>query len=186
MRVLESIGLVSARRRLGVVVLPSTSWNFYDPKVIRWRLASSERIKQLRSLTELRVAIEPEAARLAAVRATHTMATELLELSERMQEAGRAGDQERFLSLDIQFHKIVLLGSGNEMFAKLDGLVAEVLTGRTHYGLMPIHPHETAIQLHSEVATAIKKGAGDSAHDAMLAIMERTLGEMSILWESQS
>lgn len=181
-RVLESLGLVLARRRLGVLVLGSASWNVYDPQVIRWRLASSERITQLRSLTELRVAIEPQAARLAANRAPLTAATNLLELSSRMQEAGRAGDQELFLSLDINFHQVILSNSGNEMFAKLNPLVAEVLRGRTHYGLMPIHPHEKVLQLHLEVASAIQKGASDFAHDAMLAIMERTLEEMNVLW----
>jgi DNA-binding FadR family transcriptional regulator len=183
-RVLESMGLVSSRRRVGVLILAPTFWNLYDPQVIRWRLASSDRITQLRSLTELRVAIEPEAARLAAIRAPLTIATDLLGLSNRMRAAGQVGDQELFLSLDVHFHRLILASSGNEMFAKLDSLVAEVLTGRTHYGLMPLHPHEEAMQLHSDVASAIQKGAADLAHDAMFAIMERTMKEMSSLWKS--
>lgn len=185
-RVLESMGLVSSRRRVGVLILAPTFWNLYDPQVIRWRLASSARITQLRSLTELRVAVEPEAARLAAIRAPLTIAADLLGLANRMRIAGQEGDQALFLSLDVQFHKLVLASSGNEMFAKLDSLVAEVLTGRTHYGLMPIHPHEEALQLHSDVASAIQKGAPDLAHDAMLAIMERTMKEMSTLWDNQN
>ena len=74
-RVLESMHLVESRRRVGVTVRPAEAWNVYDPQVIRWRLASSGRIAQLRSLTELRTAIEPEAARLAAVRAPLTSGT---------------------------------------------------------------------------------------------------------------
>lgn len=182
-RVLESMGLVSSRRRVGVLILAPTSWNVYDPKVIKWRLASSDRITQLRSLTELRLAIEPEAARLAAIRAPLITGTHLVELSNRMQKVGQTGDQELFLRLDIDFHRSVLSSSGNEMFAKLDRLVAEVLIGRTNYGLMPVHPHEEPLQLHSDVASAIQKGDADFAYHTMRAIMEGTLNEMSILWK---
>lgn len=183
-RVLESMGLVSSTRRVGVLVLAPSYWNLYDPQIIRWRLASSARITQLRSLTELRSAIEPDAARLAAIRAPLVDATELVTLARRMRIAGEAGDAELFLALDVHFHQLVLKSSGNEMFAKLDTLVEEVLTGRTHYGLMPSHPHEEALQLHSDVASGIQKGAPGLAHDSMLAIMQRTMEEMNRLWAS--
>ena len=183
-RVLESMGLVSSRRRMGVFVLPPDRWNFYDPQVIRWRLASSARIAQLRSLTELRIAIEPEAARLAAIRAPLTDASDLMGLAGRLWAAGEAGDQEQFLALDIHFHRLVLSSSGNEMFAKLHSLVGEVLSGRTNYGLMPVHPHVDALQLHVDVASAIQRGAADAAHASMLRIMQRTMSEMASIWES--
>lgn len=184
LRVLESMGLVSSRRRVGVMVLPPSEWNLYDPQVIRWRLASRARITQLRSLTELRTAIEPEAARLAAIRSPLTNASDLMGLAGRLWAAGEAEDQEHFLALDIQFHGLVLASSGNEMFAKLNSLVSEVLTGRTNYGLMPTHPHEEALQLHIDVAAAIQRGAPDVAHSAMLGIMQRTMSEMGSIWDS--
>src|SRR4051812_6883195 len=52
-RVLSSKGMLESRRRLGTVVQPEDSWNLYDPQVIRWRLASSRRLEQLRALNEL-------------------------------------------------------------------------------------------------------------------------------------
>ncbi len=185
-RVMASMGMVTSRRRVGVQVLPASEWNLYDPQVIRWRLASPGRIAQLRSLTELRTAIEPEAARLAALRAPLAGASELMGLAGKLWAAGQADDAETFLTLDIEFHRLVLSISGNEMFAKLNTLVAEVLTGRTHYGLMPQHPHNEALQLHVDVASAIQRGNADDAHDAMLRIMERAFDEMSSLWEPGS
>src|SRR5689334_19420375 len=64
-RVLSSMGLVETRRRLGVRVLPSTHWNVFDPRVIRWRLDGPGRADQLVSLGELRRGVEPVAAELA-------------------------------------------------------------------------------------------------------------------------
>jgi DNA-binding FadR family transcriptional regulator len=182
-RVLASMGLVASRRRVGVQVLPAMKWNLYDPQVIRWRLASPARVAQLQSLTELRTAIEPEAARLAALRAPLAGASELMGLAGKLWAAGQANDAETFLVLDIQFHRLVLASSGNEMFAKLNTLVEAVLTGRTQYGLMPRHPHKEALQLHVDVASAIQRGNGDEAHAAMLGIMARTFDEMSSIWE---
>lgn len=66
-RVLESLGLVVSQRRVGVTVQPSTAWSVLSPQVIAWRLASDAREEQLRSLTQLRQAVEPAAARAAAV-----------------------------------------------------------------------------------------------------------------------
>jgi len=183
-QVLASMGMVASRRRVGVQVLPATRWNLYDPRVIRWRLASPERSAQLQSLTELRTAIEPEAARLAAQRAPLDDASELMGLAGKLWAAGQSNDAETFLMLDIRFHRLVLSSSGNEMFAKLNTLVEAVLTGRTRYGLMPRHPHEEALQLHVDVANAIQRGSGDDAHAAMLGIMERTFNEMSSIWDS--
>lgn len=182
-RVLASMGFVASRRRVGVQVLPSSEWNLYDPQVIRWRLASPGRIAQLRSLTELRAAIEPEAARLAALRAPLAAASELMGLAGKLWAAGQSNDSETFLALDIEFHRLVLSSSGNEMFGKLDSLVAEVLAGRTHYGLMPEHPHNEALQLHVDVASAIQRGNPDEAQTAMLHIMQRAFREMSSIWE---
>ncbi len=186
LRVLASMGMVASRRRVGVQVRPATEWNLYDPQIIRWRLASHGRVAQLRSLTELRTAVEPQAAALAAMRAPLASASELMGLSGKLWEAGCSGDTELFLRLDIQFHRLVLSSSGNEMFGMLDSLVAEVLTGRTHYGLMPQHPHEEALQMHVDVASAIQRGDPSDAHRAMLAIMARAMDEMSTLWNEEA
>lgn len=186
LRALEALGLVVSKRRVGVRVQPLTQWNVYDLQVIRWRLAGPSRVAQLRSLTELRGAIEPAAARLAAMRAPLNQASELVGLAGRLWAAGREGDTERFLQLDREFHALVLEMSGNEMFAQLHHLVDEVLSGRTHYGLMPQYPAHEALQMHVDIATAIQAGNPDKAAAAMIAIMERTMNEMRSIWEQQS
>jgi DNA-binding FadR family transcriptional regulator len=183
LRVLASIGFIETRRRVGVTIRPAHDWNVFDPQVIRWRLASDSRIAQLRSITELRTAIEPHAALLAASRAGHDEASDLVGLAAKMWAAGKAGDEERFLRLDIEFHRRVLLASGNEMFVRLQDLVAEVLTGRHKHHLMPHHPHEQALHLHAEVAQAIQRHDGERARDAMVQLMEQAFDEMKSLWE---
>jgi len=42
-RVLESMGLVASRRRVGITIQPAAGWNVFDPMVIRWRLDAGDR-----------------------------------------------------------------------------------------------------------------------------------------------
>lgn len=183
LRVLASMGLVESRRRVGTLIRPTAAWNLFDPQVIRWRLASAGRIAQLRSLSELRTAVEPQAAWLSASRATLDAASDLVGLAAKMWAAGTAGDEARFLRLDIEFHRQILATSGNEMFLRLHELVAEVLAGRYHYHLMPHFPDEQALQLHADVAQAIQRHNGDRAKEAMVRIMEHAMEEMKSMWE---
>lgn len=181
-RALQSLGLVETTKRVGIRVLPMARWNVFDASVIRWRLAADEQGVQLRSLTELRSAIEPAAAELAARHAPDDLAAELIAIAGRMRAVGRAGDLATFLDLDIRFHALVLASSGNEMFAKLEGVIGEVLRGRTEHGLMPDHPHEEALQLHLDVADAILGRRPEAARDAMDRIMRRTVEEVESVW----
>lgn len=178
LRVLSSMALVESRRKRGTRILPRSEWNVYDPQVISWRLASGGRLDQLRSITELRGAVEPEAARLAAERATPDTASDLVGIAAKMWAAGQGDDEKEFLSLDIEFHRLVLASSGNEMFLKLHEIVATVLAGRHLYGLMPHRPDDEALDLHAEVATAIQRRDGARARDAMRRIMDQALNEM--------
>lgn len=184
-RVLQSLGLVETIKRVGIRVLPAHRWNPFDPLVIRWRLAGEGRGAQLRSLAELRSAVEPVAAELAAGNAPETLRRELVDISLAMKEAGDAGDMPRFLDLDIRFHALVLSGSGNEMFANLIGQVTETLTGRTVHGLMPEHPQKQALQWHIDVAHAIDAGDGQQAKDAAGKIMRQTIAELAPSWNDQ-
>src|SRR5690606_73714 len=133
LRGLQTLGLITPKRRVGVRVLPLIHWNVYDLQVIRWRLAGPSRVAQLRSLTELRGAIEPAAARLAAIRAPLNEASDLVGLAGRLWAAGKQGDAQEFLRLDLQYHQLILKLSGNEMFAQLHHLVEEVLRSRNQY-----------------------------------------------------
>lgn len=174
MRILEAMSLIESRRRVGLIVKERSQWSVFNPQIVRWRLAGADRDMQLRWLTELRVAIEPWAANLAASNTDASVGADLLKLSGEMRSYGELGDLEAFLDADVRFHTTLLQGSGNEMFAALSTVVAEVLAGRTHLGLMPHTPLPAALDLHDAVARAIVAHDG---HAAMTAMSE-LLGEV--------
>ena len=171
-RVLESMGLVASRRRVGITIQPREQWNVFDPRVIRWRLDEGDRTEQLLSLSELRRGVEPVAAALAAERADGDQCRTLAAAVSDMVVHGREGDLDAYLVADTTFHRTLLEASGNEMLRALHDVVAEVLSGRTHHGMMPARPNPRAIELHDEVARAVRLGDGAAAERAMRAIID--------------
>ncbi|MFJ5224734.1 FadR/GntR family transcriptional regulator [Streptomyces sp. NPDC088400] len=180
-RVLESMHLVASRRRVGVTVRPTEEWNVYDPQVIRWRLAGADRPRQLRSLTVLRSAVEPVAAGLAARHATPEQCAALTERALGMVATSRGRRLEEYLVHDVAFHRVVLNASGNEMFARLGDVVAEVLTGRTHHQVMFDDPDPAAVTLHVGVAEAVREGDAARAEELTREIAVGALQELDVL-----
>jgi DNA-binding FadR family transcriptional regulator len=180
-RVLESMHLVESRRRVGVTVLPSSEWNVYDPQVIRWRLAGADRARQLRSLTVLRSAIEPVAAGLAARHATAEQCARLTECALGLVANSRGHRLQAYLVHDMAFHRVILEASGNEMFARLGDVVAEVLSGRTHHDVMFEDPDPAAVTLHVQVAEAVREGDAARAEQLTREITVGALHELDIL-----
>ena len=85
------------------------------------------------------------AAGLAATHATAEQCGVLAGAVSDMVVHGHSGDLEAYLVADVAFHRTLLEASGNEMFRALGDVVAEVLAGRTHHGLMPDRPNPEAI-----------------------------------------
>jgi DNA-binding FadR family transcriptional regulator len=146
----------------------------FDPRVIRWRLDVGDRAAQLMSLSELRHGFEPAAAALAARRADPHQCRIMAAAVSDMVVHGRSGDLEAYLLADKIFHRTLLEASGNEMFRALNDVVAEVLGGRTHHGMMPARPNPAAIELHDEVARAIRLRDEAAAERAMRAIIDES------------
>jgi len=178
-RVLESMGLVSSRRRVGITIQPPEKWNVFDPMLIRWRLDAGDRAAQLVSLSELRRGFEPAAAALAARRADPHQCRIMAAAVSDMVMHGRSGDLDAYLLADKVFHRTLLEASGNEMFRALNGVVAEVLTGRTHHGMMPPMPNPAAIELHDQVAHAIRLRDEEAAECAMRAIIDEAVSAVA-------
>ncbi|WP_142002363.1 FCD domain-containing protein [Amycolatopsis cihanbeyliensis] len=177
-RALEGMGLTTSKRRVGVTVRESAGWNHYDPRLIRWQLDGPGRAEALRTLTELRSAVEPSAARFAALRASPEQRGRLRALATRLAGTAKARDLGTFLGHDIEFHHLVLTASGNPMFGQLSEVVAEVLTGRTGHGLMPPEPRPEAVAWHAEVAIAIEAGEASRAERAMADIVVQARDEI--------
>lgn len=129
----------------------------------------------------LRSAIEPVAAGLAARNATAEQCAALTECALGMVATSRGQQLEGYLRHDIAFHRVVLDASGNEMFARLGDVVAEVLAGRTHHQVMFEDPDPAAVTLHVRLAEAVREGDAEGAERLTKEIAVGALHELDVL-----
>lgn len=127
---LETAKVVTVRRCIGLVSQPVEEWDALSTQIIHWKLHSTHRKEQLRTLTELRLAIEPAAAISAARYTPIDVKSRLPLLAAELRHTGENGRLDEFHKLDIEFHSLILRNSGNEMFASLSTIIATVLSGR--------------------------------------------------------
>ncbi|WP_220447324.1 FadR/GntR family transcriptional regulator [Nonomuraea deserti] len=185
-RVLESKRVVTSRPRIGVTVRPMSAWNLYDPQVIRWRLASPGRAAQLRELAELRAAVEPAAAALAAGLAGQGVRQELIAHAQALTSAARDGDSEGLVAADAAFHRVLLAASGNGMFAQLAEVTEELLKARRDLLLLPERLDTAAVRRHLDVAEAVAAGRRAEAAEAVRSIVESARDEVERLLDGDA
>ena len=97
--------------------------------------------------------------------------TRIAELAVDLRRLGEAGALVDFLAADIEFHHLILEASGNDMFCALREVITEVLSGRTHQGLMPRTPRPHALDTYEQVAHAIRDGDAATAEAGMASLL---------------
>lgn len=164
MKMLTAKGLLTARPRQGTSVLPASQWNLFDTDVLRWLLERQATPALLRQFNELRVAVEPEAAAIAARVADQQDIARIDQGLARMRAA--EDGQDDILESDIAFHVAILRASKNPFYVQLRDIVSTAL--RTSIRLTNrIKGRSADIVEHSNVRDAIVAGDPDGARKAM-------------------
>ena len=171
-KMLTAKGLLTARPRKGTTVQPSSSWNLFDTDVLRWLLERKFSLLLLRQFSELRIAIEPEAAALAARGVEAGAVAEIRAGYERMEAAEATGEDT--LEADIAFHIAVLNASANPFYMQFRDVVATAL--RTSIRFTNRFKGRTAsLPAHHAVLAAIEAGDDSAARGAMAAIIAEVM-----------
>jgi DNA-binding FadR family transcriptional regulator len=167
-KMLTAKGLLTARPRQGTIVQPRASWNLFDPDVLRWLLERKFSLDLLRQFSELRIAIEPAAAALAARAANPGTLAAIADGYARM-AAAEAGDDDP-LDADIAFHVAILVASENPFYLQFRDVVETAL--RTSIRFTNRFKGRTAsLPAHHAVLAAITAGDAERAHAAMTTII---------------
>lgn len=169
-QVLTAKGLVESRPKAGTRVLPRHRWNLLDPDVLAWAFAGEPDVNFVKDLFELRLIVEPAAARLAAERREkadiklmkdslagmrrHTLAT----------EAGRAADRD--------FHHAILRATHNDVMVALAACIGAAVNWTTQFKQRARALPRNPIPDHVRVYEAIAAGDPDAATEAMRNLVE--------------
>jgi len=175
-KMLTAKGLLGSRPRVGTSVQPEANWNLLDPDVLGWLLERKFSPALLIEFTEIRLALEPEAARLAARVAGPEEKTAIRGAIERMQEADTGNDDP--LESDIAFHVAVLRACRNRFYAQLTGFTATAL----RFSIRTTNRYKgvrlASVADHKKVADAIMAGKPTAAAEAMRKLIQEALDLM--------
>ncbi len=113
-KLLAGKGLIRSAPRRGTVVQPRDTWNRLDPDVLVWQATGGPTLAFVRDLFELRRMIEPEAAAQTAIRGSDDARRAVANAYAAM---ASASEDNEAITADLEFHKSILLGTGNELIA---------------------------------------------------------------------
>ena len=170
---LAAKGLLSSRARQGIRVLPESEWNLFDVDVLNWIRESNPSLELMREFTELRLAVEPEAARLAAERQDTDKIAKIEAALERMKQAETGFDDP--LESDIAFHQSILDASGNRFFGHLGRIIDTTLRVSIRFTNMLKGVHAAAYDDHKKICDAIASNDPDLAVQAANNLMQEAL-----------
>lgn len=170
MKSLAAKGLVSIRPRTGTHVLPRSRWNLFDTSVLEWHGSIAFDSKIIADLLELRRAIEPLAARLAAQRGAPEDIAALREAYSAM-EAAR--DQSTYIAADLRFHGAVVSACGNQFMQQLENALAAVWKTSFQASSSKWGPDAQALALHKALLDAVESRNAENAEVAVLALIDR-------------
>jgi DNA-binding FadR family transcriptional regulator len=163
-KMLSAKGLLTARPRKGTSVQSKEYWNLFDIDVLRWLLDRKFSLFLLRQFSELRQAIEPAAAALAARHCT-PQGLEAITAGYARMEAAEA-DLDDPLEADIAFHVSILEASANPFYGQFRDVVATALQTSIRF-TNRFKGRTASLPQHRAVLDAIVQRKPDEAGAAM-------------------
>jgi DNA-binding FadR family transcriptional regulator len=183
-KMLAAKGLLASRPRSGTWVQPDTAWNILDPDVLGWMMARNFEPGLLIEFMQVRLAVEPMAARLAAADGTPKAVAGIAAALDRMRAADSGADD--VLESDIAFHVAVLQASGNRFYARLRDLVAAALHTSIRVSNQMKGVRLASVADHQRVYDAIVAHDADRAGAAMYALIDEARGLVTRWFESRA
>lgn len=170
MKIVMAKGMVRMVPRVGTRVTPSESWHWLDPEVSSWLLEYRPGPEQLRSLFELRRAVEPEAAFLSASRRRPEDVLRMrAALAPRSDVSCRIRSEARLVD---EFWATLYTSTQNIYLQALGQVIAQIRNA-THASRRDIAVDESdARNDHEDIFDAIAVGDGDRAREAAMQFID--------------
>ncbi|MBA2947977.1 FadR family transcriptional regulator [Streptomyces sp. PSKA28] len=177
-KALVAKGMLEVRPRTGTRVLPPEHWNHLDRDVLRWQQAGDS-AALLRDTGELRRIVEPEAARLAAGRATPGDVRTLYDALAAMEAAAARPGRSGYVEADTAFHRALLDASGNRLLGSLGRAIDIALEHSFVVSTQTPGAVEASLPAHRAVVEAVERGDPAAASAAVLGIIDAAEREIA-------
>jgi DNA-binding FadR family transcriptional regulator len=171
-KTLSAKGLVIAKTRVGTKVQDPLYWNYFDADLLSWKVSLGMDPAFRQSLVEIRRAVEPPAAALAAARRSDADLAELARCIGLMARPGHS--RQSFAEADLEFHLAIGAASGNPLMRSIAAVIEAALLA--HFSLSSpadsADLQRTTVARHQAIIDAIAGRDADAASRAMLAVID--------------
>lgn len=170
MKTLVAKGLLSTKAKVGTVVRERSAWNMFDTDVLAWHLDGGVDPRFLGDLHEIRLAVEPRSAALAAERRNDAHIAEMRCSIEymRREQSNSAG----FAEGDLSLHIAIAEASGNPFMRSMGGVIQAAL--RALFLLSaPVSERgrDISVEAHEGIVNAIENKNPEAARVAMANVI---------------
>lgn len=169
-KMLYSKGMVKSKPKVGTRVCLRSNWNFLDVQLLEWMVGIETKQDFYTEFLELRKAIEPQACALAAERATKEQRIELTTIYQRMTTVAKDFNQEDWIEIDAQFHRMIFLSTGNSFYVPFGNVLAAMFKW---FFFFSSKDGGVCINEHREIYEAIMAGDSERAYKSSMAIMHK-------------
>jgi len=171
-KTLSAKGFVEPKRHVGTLVRNPANWSFFDADVLAWRLQLGLDEGFISTLNEVRRALEPVAAALAARRRRNADLALLRECARKLRNGGHT--RQSFAAADLDFHLAVFSASGNPIICSIGSVVETVLTASLAYSSPVDDPtdHDISANGHAAVVEAIEAKDERRAAEGILNVID--------------
>ncbi len=168
LRMLAGQGFVEIHGRNGVFVSRLDYHDFVNPfgLLLKRKFGESSHLY----LKQIRRMIEPEMARLAALKRTDEDVTKLEKYLVEMKK--RKSDPQSMIDYDIEFHKQLAKASGNPILPIMMEPIFRLLPEFISENFKLSHAPDISIKQHEEILTGIKNKDAEATYRAMADHME--------------
>jgi DNA-binding FadR family transcriptional regulator len=168
LRALGGKGLVGARPKHGTYVAPRDQWSLLDHDVLQWTFESQDMDALFRSLIEVRLLVEPGAARFAA---TRRIEQDLVDLRQALADMRGHLDPKGAAEADLMFHRSLFRAAHNELLSRMQELVVAGLWMRD----LVVHREgglsQENLDLHERVLDALERRDPPAAEHAVRELL---------------
>jgi DNA-binding FadR family transcriptional regulator len=171
-KTLAAKGLVQAKARIGTRVRDRSAWNFFDPDVLLWHARAGFGPEFLAHLGEMRLALEPDAAALAAIRRTDEQLRAMQEAAARMGAPGIS--HQDFVNADLALHLTIAAAARNPFFLSISTLIEVALVAMMSIASPVEDPPRLvrSVADHKAIVAAIVARAPERARRAMQVVVQ--------------
>ena len=180
LKTLAAKGLVVSKTKIGTRVRPQADWNFFDVDLLRWKVQNGMDEEFQGHLADMRRAVEPRAAALAADRRTDA---DLARLRGCIIAMSNPQHSERsFAEADAAFHVTLAEISGNPLIRSMAGAIEAALLAAFSFSSPMDHPddHMRSVAEHAAIVDAIAARDGDAASAAILSVIDFGISRRSV------